>query len=346
MGKKGITLILSLLIIIMLTALTTAIFIRSISDNNLTRRYTESTNAFWLAEAGINRALNELRNNYSLTGTNLWRTSLNQGGYSVDIIYSGQNRKVTSHGFIPFSSSRIERLIEVTMTKYIPPNFYDNALYCAGSIDLNGNSYSINGDVKYADTIENTDNITGTITQDPAINPLALLDFQQLLTISQSQNNVFDEERLQDVKKGWDNFPASFWYSPPTDPDDPATGTPNIVYVTTDLQLNGNIGTIGGFFVVVGDVITNPSATPDATLNGNGQIEGIIYTRGQFNVNGGGNNLNINGGIWAGEEITFNGKVAIDYNSDYMSALSGLNINAAVQITSWKDLNPPYNLNP
>lgn len=342
--RKAIALILSFLVIIVLTALTIVIFTRSISENNLTRRYTESTNAFWLAEAGINKALDELRNNYSLTGTNLWPTPLNQGGYSVDIVTEGQNRKVTSHGFIPFSSSRIERLIEATMTKYIPPNFYDNSLYCAASIDLNGSSYSVTGDVRYAGTLDNPGNITGTATQDSTISPLALLDFQQLYTISQSQGNVFDDDRLQDVQRGWDSFPASFWYSAPTDPSDPSTGVPNIVYVTTDLQLNGNIGTIGGFFVVAGDVITNPLNTSNTSLNGSGQIEGAIYTRGQFNVNGGGNNLNVNGGIWAGQEITLNGSVGISYNSQYMAALGSLNINADVQIISWKDLNPPYTL--
>lgn len=351
MNRKGIALILSFMVIGVLTILSAAIISRSVSERYIVQRYVESTQAFWLAEAGINRALNELRNNYSVNGTNLWSASLGQGRYSVDVedvIINGQiNKKVTAHGFIPSTGqARAERIVEAMMNKYIPPNFYDNAIYSAGEVDFNGNAYSVTGDVIYADEIDNTGNVAGTITQDASISPLAQLDFQQLYSISQSQGNVYDEARLEQVQQNQESFPASFWYSPPTDPNDPATGMPNVVYVEDDLQLNGNIGTIGGFFVVVGDVINTPDITQDAIINGNGQIEGLIYTRGEFRINGGGGNLNIDGGVWAGEEARLNGNAHITYNQDYMDAVRSLDINAEVQITSWKDKQNPYQLTP
>ena len=347
MNKKGIALIITFAIILVLTILGAAIISRSISENNIAKRYSETTQAFWLSEAGINRALYELRNNYSLGS--IAPTQSGSGGYQVTISQSGQNRIVTSTGYLPFSGQvRASRSIEAVMSKSIPPNFYDNAIYSAGEVDLNGNSYSITGDIRYADEIDNTGNVNGTITQDPSINPLARFDFQELRDRSSQQQNVYvmSGNQLVNEATGQQSFPGSFWYSPPTDPDDPTTGTPNIVYIEGDLQLNGNIGTIGGFFVVVGDVLNNSGATYDATVNGNGQIEGAIYTRGEFRINGGGGNLNINGGVWAGEEAELNGNAQVSYNNSYMNAIGNLNLAADVQISSWRDTQNPYQLTP
>jgi hypothetical protein len=96
------------------------------------------------------------------------------------------------------------------------------------------------------------------------------------------------------------------------------------------------VGTLGGFFVVVGDVITNPSGTYDATINGNGTIDGCIYTLGVFSVNGGGNRLNVNGGVWSGIEAELNGNATVTYNSDYMAAIKAHTL-PQVQIISWRE---------
>lgn len=348
MNRRGSVLLIIFMVIVVLTGLGGAMFLRAISENSLTRKYAESTQAFWLAEAGVSRALKELGDDFSASGTNAWSDTLGVGRYSIDVEQvDSQTRKVTSRGYVPADSPRVERIIEVMVDSGIPPDFYDEAIYSAGEIDLNGNSYNVTGNVRYADEIEySQNNISGTITQDATISPLAVFDFQQLYDISQSQGNVYDEDRLQDVQRGGDSLPGDFWYSEPTDPADPTTGVPNVVYVECDLSLNGNIGTIGGFFVVLGDVLTDPDAAEDATVNGNGQIDGAIYARGEFSVNGGGGNLNVNGGVWAGEEAELNGNANITYNQDYMDAIEALNINPGVQISSWKDTQNPYILAP
>ncbi len=334
---KAAVLITACIITVFLGIIGIAFVIRSIQERNLSAKHIDSVRAFWLAEAGVSRALDELRNNYSQCGTNVWEGSLStvNGGYSIDSICVGSVRTVTSRGFVPYSGpSRVQRIITVSIEKDIPPNFYDNALYSGGDIDINGSTASIEGDVRYAGQCDNPTNINGNVMQDSSISPLALLDFQQLLTISQSQGNYYDEARLD----SGDDFPTSFWYSPPTDPNDPSTGTPNIVYVTEDLELRGNVGTIGGFFAVVGDVITSPDDTQDATINGNGQVEGMIYTRGEFRINGGGGNLNIDGAVWAGEEVRLNGNAHVSFNQDYMSAAEALGINSDAQVVSWEEL--------
>ncbi len=348
-SKKSIALVFSLIVIVVLASLSMSMLYRSISENRMAKKYEESAKAFWLAEAGANRALEELRDSYSTTGNCLWLTNLGDGQYCADVSTNGQERVITAHGFIPSQNApRIQRRVNVVILKRIPPDFYDKALYSAGDIDANGDAYSVDGDAILAGNLDSDhpDNITGTTTQDPTITPLARLDFEQLYTASDAQGNVYDVNnsgKLIDSATGLEEaLPASFWYSPPTDPTDPTTGTPNVVYIQGDLKLNGDVGTVGGFLVVAGDVITSPDEVYDATINGNGLIEGAIYTRGIFRINGGGSGLNVNGGVWGGQEIRLNGNADITYNQDYMDAIRAMQIGADAQITSWQDPQSPY----
>ncbi len=376
MKKKGIALVLAFAVIMILAVLGSIIISRSINESQLAKRYAESSQAFWLAEAGINRALKELKDSYIITGSDLWSTTVDldqntgDGKYSVSVeditIDSQPHKKVTARGGIPSTgTARAERVVEAIMSKYIPNNFYDNAVYSAGTVDFNGNSYIVannevppdNKAVLYGGDFEvqNPGNITGTTTHDPSINPLALLDFEQLHDISTTQQNVYVKSgnKLINESTGLEGFPTKFWYSDGVDNDGDGTidedddgGPPNVVYIESDLTLNGNVGTIGGFYVVVGDVITNPAGTYDASINGNGQVNGVIYTLGTFSVNGGGGGLNVSGGVWSGEEVELNGNANITYNKDYMDAIEDLDINPGVQIDSWRETQGPYKLSP
>lgn len=343
MDKKGAVLIYIFLVIAVLTILGVAIFNKSVSERSLAQKYVDSTQAFWLAEAGVNQALSALRNNYNTASVSA--TELGEGGFSASISSSGSNKTVFSTGEVPFgTTARASRAIQAEISKDIPPNFYDNAIYSAEKIRLNGNAYTVNGNVIYGEELVYTQNyITGTVTEDSSISPLARFDFQELRDLSSAQGNVYDQARLDDVEDNDDSFPADFWFSQ-SDLNDPSTWVPNVVYIEGDLKLNGNIGTKGGFFVVVGDVLTDPDNTEDAIINGNGQIEGLIYTRGKFRINGGAGNLNVNGGVWAGEEARLNGNANVTYNQTYMDAIKDLNFVGTAQIISWDDTQNPYGL--
>jgi len=353
--KKGVALILSIIVVVVFIVFGVVIYNRSIFEINSAKRNKLSTQIFWIAEAGINRVLDELKVDFDQTGESIFSGSIGGGNYSVDVaIEDASTKKVTSRGSV--ASSSIIRTIEAKIKKYIPPDFYDSAVYCAGNVDLNGSSYSITSEdglsenpaVTYAGSysVEHPENITGTVTYESTISPLARFDFQELYDISTSQGNVYDESRLQDVQKGDDSFPSSFWYTRADDgvdndgdgqTDEADEWVPNVVYVESDLQLNGNIGTIGGFFVVVGDVITDPDDVDDTVINGNGTIDGVVYTLGEFRINGGGGDLNVNGGVWAGEEVRINGNAHIAYESSYMNAIQSLDIDPGVYISSWRD---------
>ena len=335
-SERGFMLITVYLILAVLMTLVGALVAHAMAEAWNTQRSQASMRALYLAEAGIDRTLGQLRLDYD------WQSgyssvSLGNGNYSVSVQPIGDRRRLTAQGTATFAQGTAVRSVEAIIQQKIPTGFYDNIIWAAKELDLRGNSFQITGDVRHADTSPtgNFGKINGTVTYDPAANPLPRLSFQQLYNIAASQGNVYNSARLNG---GPGVFPTSFWYSPPTDPNDPTTGIPNVNYVTTDLILNGNIGTIGGFFVVVGNVLTDPSAVEDTTINGNGQIAGAIYTTGDFRINGGGNGFNINGGVWAGDEARVNGNATLAYNFTYMNAIKALNINADVQVVSWQDL--------
>ena len=309
----------------------------ALSDLRASQRLQASMQALYLAESGIDQAIVQLRQNY------LWTAGFANvpvgasGTTSVQVtVTPGDRRTLTAQGNSTWLASPVQRILEVVVQKAIPPGFFDNVMWASQNLDLNGNSYSVTGNVNHGDTTPpgNTSGIQGTITYSPSANPLPRLSFQQLYQIAQSQGNVYDAARLSG---GPGVFPTSFWRTPPTDPSNPATGVPNVNYITTDLVLNGNIGTIGGFFVVVGNVLTDPNASEDTTINGNGQIAGAIYTTGDFRINGGGGGLNVDGGVWGGQEIRLNGHATLMYNASYMDAIEAMGVNADVQVVSWRD---------
>lgn len=336
---RGYALMSVYLVIVVLLILAAGVMGYSLTEFQVAQAGQAGAQAFYLAEAGIDRAIAELRQDYQ------WHLGFADesygelGTYTVTVGSQGNQRVLTSSGTATAAASPATRTLTAVVRQAIPLNFFDYAIYSSDLVTFNGNSYVVNGDVLSgdADPINNTSHVSGTITTgDPDANPLPRFDFSQLHAIAQGQGNVYDAARLQRVQQHHDQFPTAFWRTPPSDPNDPTTGVPNVVYVTTDLQLNGNIGTIGGFFVVVGDVLSDPDVTEDAVINGNGTVDGPIYTRGTFRINGGAGRLNVTGGVWAGVEARLNGKATVSYNRAYMEALEGL-VSADVEMILWRE---------
>lgn len=377
LNKKGIVLILIFSTIAVLSVIGAVMMARSVGERSHVKRAEESNQAFWLAEAGINRGLAEIGNlsssaYNSFTGTDVYNagSGLGNGNYSVNVgdveIEGRLYKNITAYGFIPgncyvagdpdpVAGCRASRVIGALVRRFFPEHFYDNAIYSAGDIDLNGD-YGINGTVRYADEIDpaDPDIADGVYQIDPGDLPLAKLNFDLLRDIAESQGNLYNASRLKDVETQQDDFPVSFWYTRADDLidndndgeiDEPDEWVPNINYLEGDLELKGEIDTVGGFFVVAGNVITSPDDEADATINGDGEVDGVIYTRGEFRINGGGNGLNINGGVWSGELSRLNGNATINYNQTYMDIISSYDF-ADVQIVNWKEEKNPYRISP
>ncbi|MBN1913552.1 MAG: hypothetical protein JW788_04040 [Candidatus Omnitrophica bacterium] len=96
MNKRGVALILCLLVLAVLFVLASSFFLKSVNENNFVKRYINSTRAFWVAEAGVAEAIRSIP--ASSTSGNLgsdsyeasisYRTSISSCNY-YDIISTG-----------------------------------------------------------------------------------------------------------------------------------------------------------------------------------------------------------------------------------------------------------------
>ena len=331
-NRKGIVLLIALAFMALFMTATILHIATTTSDFNIIKRSTYSFRAFYLAESGIYKALYELRNNYAWAGEGPipinWAGS-SKGEYetSVSIIEADNSRNVISTGYYPAKTGKyVSRSIEVNISPPTPDSFYSNAMFAGENVDLNGN-YTVNGNIMYGTNID-PEGLGQQFDGD-----FPMLNFEQIRALSVSQvkangqNNLYTQADIDSNKP----FPTSFWF-------DETNGIPNIVYIETNLVLQGNIGTLCGFFVVAGDVLTDPAnAEADTTINGNGTIDGCVYTLGDFRINGGGNGLGITGGVWGRDEIRLNGNATVSYSATYMNAISNMNIGFVAQITSWKE---------
>jgi hypothetical protein len=266
--------------------------------------------------------------------------------YDIDDAPDGNpfHRLVTGVAAVPDTANPVAtRAIEIVVHKPddLPLNFWDYAIYSAGDVRGNGNSYNVNGDVIAGDDIEySQDHFNDGETEDPSVSPLANLNYDSLKAIAMSQVYDGHDNYYPESEIGVTPFPTDFYYIDP----DPITGTPgvpNVVFIEGNLTLNGTWGNIGGFVIVVGDILTNPDAEGDTTINGNGTIDGVVYTLGEMTVNGGGGGINVNGGVFAADEVTLNGNTTVTYNQEYMDAIEDLDLPTGLTVLSWNEISSP-----
>ena len=350
-NNRGILLVAVFMVIAVIGVLLGAFLFRNFWDAKNALNYKQNMIALHCAEAGLDKAIAKLPSNSSAESNVALTDSNNQkkGEYShtIAILEMGKRWRVESWGYVP-SQAQAQATIHLeayVSKKDLPDNFWDNAIYTAGNARVNGTAFDINGDIRYAGSlVPNTldpKNFSGTATNDPSISPLIKLDYDYLRAIAATQikadgsDNVYTEAEIQ---AGTPALPTNFWFDK-SDPD-PSKWVPHVVYVETDLVLNGKVE-MGGFMVVVGNVITDPDDTSATTINGNGTIDGCVYSTGEFRVNGGGGApLNVLGGVWSGSDgVLINGSVNIAYHKPYMDAIRYIiNPSPIVQLISWRKI--------
>ncbi len=346
--RRGMALVFALIVVLVLTISGSLALFRSISENRINRASLEEAQALFLADAGINEAQYRIRQNFNLSGSNLFTTSSGPGKYNFDISISGSPGvriyTVTGRGCLPASCNctslpnncNMTREVEARMIEYqnIPDGFYDNAIYSAGNIAIGIDP--VGGDVISGGTVTGSVDPGYTKTENDSTlkaNGLPSLDFESL--------------RQKSIDQGWYNagttvttYPTTFWNVAPSESD---PGVPNVVFVNGDFSIAGGKQVVGGFIIVGGNTVY------DASISGNAAIDGCLYTRGDIIFNGGGGPkiINVTGGVWAGGTVSMNGNPHVDYNQVYMYAIGdALLPNADVRIAAWLDTRNSYSVSP
>lgn len=330
-NEKSFILITSFIIIILLLGLGHAFLLTAAAHSRRVEIGRKSTQAFYLAEAGVDATIYQIKNVTSSgtldnittsAGTYSSTWGLKSGTTDVWTISSTGTVAGINHGIY----AEIQRTSDVVdMT---------NALYFAKDLTINGNAYEITGDVIYGGTTEiQHDNVDGDIVHDPSINTMFDIDLTALRAIAEQQGNIYDATSIQSAVEPY------FWYE-----DDEANGI-NIIYVEGDVDISGPLSwIINGFLVVVGDV-ANGDNEGDVSLSGNGTINGVIYGKGGFRLSG---NVTINGGVMMGGEgengeselSTISGNIEINYNQTYMQEVNAdiIQPSSTFNMLAWKEV--------
>lgn len=190
MNKKGIALVTMIIFIVILSVLALALMMRSISSGAVANRYAASTQAFWLADAGVQKALWELNQNNCVgfvqcqtstacvscgncgTGNKCLAATLGTNG-DFDVVMNNTNTSITSTGSFPNrTTARFQRNIQVNLSQNSP---FSYAAFAQGSVSLSNNlnvdsynsslgEYGVNGNINSNGSIGSNGTSTGIIS--------------------------------------------------------------------------------------------------------------------------------------------------------------------------------------
>lgn len=147
MGKLGMILIWSLVVMVVLAIMLNSFFMETINENNLVKRYAASVRAFWLAEAGIAETIVNMPNGTSGTvGSGNYRYTTTVSPLAVDNYY-----RIDSKGIVTLpdlAASAVTRLVSaVVRTESISSSNFQHAIRTTVNLDVHG-SVEINGTVE------------------------------------------------------------------------------------------------------------------------------------------------------------------------------------------------------
>lgn len=313
MNKRGIALIITFMVVAALTIFGTAVISRSVSERFIVQRKAESTQAFWLAEAGVAQALLQLKNSFdNLSG--IAATDLGSGQYSVDtIVVEGANRRVIAHGYVPSQASfRTQRTITVLVessggSSPSDPNLLQYAIDTTGDIKIGGSA---------------------DIRPPSSSHQGSSLDFEEVFGMTQDQVKALAQQAQA-------NGTGHLYTDPPAN-QQPVSGI-------TWVELAGsNKYSISSNWNGSGLLVVNGNGMNLALeISGDWTFTGMIWVIGKIKISG---NPQITGAIFAesmaGIESDVTGNPTIGFDSAAVSSAFSLlgGGTGGITVLSWREL--------
>lgn len=257
-SRNGSALILCLLSLAVLSALGTAALLVSVTNQTIAGNYRRQSQAFFVAEAGVQRALAEIRNDITWRGDASSATCEGtmvieniSSGYTVttvdaDLIPRGY-LKLISEGVFLDTFQTVEMLVRFSPVDGSRANSPEKAVVTPGGNTGTGglvvNGYDGDGN-------QDTEHMVQTGTALPWVNQDALKIFADVSLPTLGNDQVDADLAGQ----------KSFWRNPPQNT------RPYIIHVSGDMHISGSRQVYGIIFV-----------EGNVTLGDSVRIQGVIY---------------------------------------------------------------------
>lgn len=301
-NESGVILLIVIIFALALIIMGMAFLNMAVMEHNLAMREVHKTQAFYLAEGGVEDARFKLGDNANWdTLTSIDETSLGEGIYTANIYNTDtegnlldpdndSKRRIRSTGTV----KEVSRIVQVIVRQIASSTDIDAVLESGGTVEVKSTAVTISGLVRAKDEIiDKHDQIT-----DEDIDPFLFDDPDAYF------EKVFNATKDQMMKKAKAD---GIYYEDPIN-NDPVNKITWIETPNEESQITANTWSGDGIFIVNGDL----------KMTG-GTFYGIIWVMGGLTIPTG--NPVINGAIFVEGGITVDiaGTVDLIYDPDAIS---------------------------
>lgn len=257
--NRGIALIMSFLVIMVIAILAASLFSGVINENRLVRRFADSTRAFWLAEAGIAEGIENMPGDIA-GHTHCMQLDCTYS-HNVDTEpLSGYYYQINSSG----SAHNITRSLRaIVWTQPVPPSHFQHAirttsnLVVKGSVEINGPSEEF-ASIIFADLFEHSKaDIESYATHVYTNPPNDVTPITEITWVNLSPGN--------ELRINSDTWTGNGILVVEGDAQITGGTFNGIIYVIGKLRMTGNP-------VINGTILAESATTIDTTLTGNVEI--------------------------------------------------------------------------
>ncbi|PKP57985.1 hypothetical protein CVT91_09475 [Candidatus Atribacteria bacterium HGW-Atribacteria-1] len=368
-NQKGMALLTTLIFVFILVTFAVALLTMTSNDTKLSALQRDSTEAFYIAEAGIEKAFWYLNTSTTNGGKGLdWRTdgvyleetypdgSTNYYQITVEVDPSNAEQIIITSKGVVFDGNKVygSRKIEVKAKKGISPSSdvaYNYAIATEVDLTFSGNVQTFGGDVHANGNL----NISGVGTNIYVYNGEATAtgtnEYSGIKLEMQTYPKIdFDyyKQLAKDNNSYYGNNTSIVFST--------YTLLNGIHFIDGDVEIKGDLDIVDGTIFATGEIkvtgkptinrtqsddYDNPLAIiakGDITLGGNVYVEGVIQTEGVFTING---SITVYNGAVVADEGLLNGGaggINITYNPDLLGEhIDGTGVPVWVKI-SWREI--------